>query len=309
MAAKDIVRESLGTSDYREAVSRVRFEAFRQAAEFDAKLREIEDGKRSAAPAPKLLEIEDRDAHEIVTRFFVGLENTSQEWWNERGPKLDEEGRETVLENLHYESAAFAGNNRWAAPDQFDGRRELDCFIESEGLNIPKDSAAYRKLRPLFHHALLENALRSVARAKDAPLKNHVPMFREVFSYSSPPEPRQRVTLGEMVSRYMKWLLDSGRKNVTYRTYELPARLLREVLGEKRALDSITKDDIEELFALLKRAPKNATQRYRRMSLRQAIEAADKKGDPHRLGRKTLENYYTNISAIFNFEVRKKLMA
>ncbi|MEP6669411.1 MAG: site-specific integrase [Chthoniobacter sp.] len=305
----DIIRKSLNTSDRREAVSRVRYEAFRQEAEFAAKSREIEARKRSAPTVtPKLLEIESREAHEIVTRFFVRLEKESEEWLAERESGLTEEGREVMMEDLYFYSGAFAGKQRGANPDEFDGARELDCFIEEEGLEIPKDSAAYRKLRPLFHQALLENALRNVARAHHDPIRNRVPFFREVFSYSSLPERRQRMTLGEMLSSYLEWV-SGHRANVTRRSYELPARLLREVLGEKKALDSITKRDTEDLFALLKRAPANATQRYPRMTLQQAIEAADKAGDSRRLGTKTLGNYYTNISAIFNYAVAKKLMA
>ena len=140
-------------------------------------------------------------------------------------------------------------------------------------------------------------------------MRTREPIFREVFAHTPAPPARQTVTLGDMLSRYSKWLTDAGRTEGTHRTYEIPARLLREVLGEKTALESITKEKIEGLFDLLRRAPANATKRYPRMTLTEAIAAADKRGDAHRLGGKTLANYYNNISAIFNFAVEKRLLA
>lgn len=76
-----------------------------------------------------------------------------------------------------------------------------------------------------------------------------------------------------MLALFEKWVLDARRAQGTHRTYQIPARLLREVIGERTALDSITKERIEELFVLLRRAPANATQRYPGKALAESIVA------------------------------------
>lgn len=304
---RDIIRKSLDTSDYREAVSLVRFEAFKLDAEFSAKRREIAAAKRASQPPPELSEVSDREAHEIVTGFFVGLEKLSHEWWEDDGRNLTDDELTESIDNLRIQQAAFSGGTRNIGGE--DGSRALDLFIQKEGLNIPKDSAAYRKLRPLFRLAMLENTERTLDRADSRTVTPREPLFRDTFAFTPTQPSRPRVTLGEMLTRFLKWLTEADRKRVTQRTYELPARLLREVLGERTALDSITKDDVEKLFGLLRRAPSNATKRYPGMSLEDAITAADKRGDDHRLSAKTLENYYNNIVAIFNFAVGKRLMS
>jgi integrase len=305
----EFIREALGTSDYRKAVSEKQYVSFRVHEEFAAKMRELEESNKLLPAAAPVLKMDDREAHQIVARFFIGLEKDTQESWDEHGMNLTGEDREEALENLQFESAAYAGTNSNVAPADADGHQHLNAFIEDEGLNIPKDSPAYRKLRSLFREALLENALRRLDRVKDEPVKAHRPLFRDAFSHTSTPPLRQRTTIGQMLSRYREWLSQSGKTSGTHRTYDLPARLLCEAFGKNKALDSITKDDVERLFTLLRRVPTNATKRYRGMGLAQAIEAADRVGDSQRLGAKTLKNYFNNISAIFNFGVEKKLMA
>lgn len=304
---QDIIRKALGTSDHREAISRIRFESFKLDSEFAEKRRQLKTSAEAALPRPQVCDISNREAHEIVTRFFVGLENLSEEWWENDGCKLAPEKLNDALDALRTDSAVYAGGGEALLPE--DGSADLDAFLKTEGLDIPKDSAAYRKLRPLFRRARLENVQRTIDRATNRTVQAREPLLREVFAHTPAPPARSRVTLGEMLAQYFKFLTDAGRTQGTHRTYELPARLLREVLGKNTALDSITKNDIERLFDLLKRAPANATTVYPGMTLEEAISAADKRGDARRLGNKTLENYYNNITAIFNFAVTKKLIA
>ncbi len=304
---RDIIRKSLGTSDRREAIARVRFEAFKLDTEFEVKRNELKmvaGKKQMAAP---LLNMSEKEAHSLVVRWFISLEKDTTDWWERSGRTLSSDELEECRENFGVEVTAFDGGNSHYEGD--DGTQYLDGFLKAESLDIPKDSPAYQKLRPLFRRALLENAQRKLDLATVRSVKSHEPLFREVFAHTPPPKPRQGVALGEMLTRYLKWLKEAGRADVTQRTYELPARLLREVLGANTELDSITQDDIERLFLLLRRTPTNATKRYPGLTLEQAIEAADKRSDSNRLGGKTLENYFNNVVAIFNFAVAKQYIA
>lgn len=304
---KEIFRKSLDTSDFREAVSRVRFEAFKLEAEFAEKRRDSLRKKAKAEPPELLRELSDQDAHALVFRWFIQREKLSDDWWENDAPKLTPGELADAVENLETEAAAYSGGTARIEAD--DARVLLETFLADEGIDCPKDSPAFRKLRPLFRMGALENLRRTLDRASENAVRVREPLFRDVSAHTPALPARKIVTLGEMLSRYSQWLTDAGRTEGTHRTYEIPARLLREVLGEKTALESITKDKIEGLFALLRRAPANATKRYRGMTLAHAIAAADKAGDAHRLGGKTLENYFNNIAAIFNFAVGKNLMA
>jgi integrase len=113
----------------------------------------------------------------------------------------------------------------------------------------------------------------------------------------------------KLVERFLEFLRTAKRSDKTLRTYKIPCRLLQEELGERTPLESITKERMEELYGLLRRAPSNATKRYRGLSLKQAVELADKKGDPKRLSAKSLDNYRVNIEAIFNFAVEEEIIA
>ena len=304
---KEIIRKSLGTSDYREAVSRVRFEAFRLEGEFAEKRREMKIAKRASTPPPVLSELSDREACDIVIRFFVGLEKISEEWSEKDVSEFGEEDREQSLDALRADEVVFSGGSRHYQAD--DGSEDLMNFLKQEGIEIPSGSPAFRKLCPLFRKARLESTRRTMDRVENKTVRPREPLFQEVFAHSDAPPARQIVTLGAMLKKYAQWLTDAGRSQGTHRTYEIPARILREVIGEHTALEAITKERIEQLFDLLRRAPTNAAQRYRGMTIAQSITAADKAGDDLRLGRKTLANYFNNIVAILNFAVGKGFLA
>lgn len=301
---RDILRQSLGTSDYREAISKVRFEACKLEAEFAEKRREME---RKAMPLQQLREISEQEAHALIFRWFINLEKQSHEWWQNDGINLPPERLADTLDDLRIEETVYRGGN--ANLMEEDGSKDLDRFLKCEGIDCPPDSAAYKKLRPLFRMARVENVRRTIDRVTHKDVTTREPLFREVFAHTQEPPARQRANLGDMLTRYSKWLVDSGRANVTLRTYELPMRLLREFFGERATLDSISKESMERLFDLLRQTPANATQRYRGLTLEKAIEAADRRGDKRRLGEKSLLNYFNNITAIFNFAVEKRLIA
>lgn len=299
------VRKSLGTSDYREAVSSVRFEAYKLDAEFAAKRREMQNAKSASTPPPKLSDLSDREVHDIVCRFFVGLEKNSEEWC-EDARDFSEEQRADLLDNLRIDESAYVGAGAHYLPD--DGSKDLENFLKREGIDCPQDSPAFRKLRPLFRRARVENLGRAIDRVEFKTVREREQYFRGMGAHS-PIEPvRTAITLGELLQRHRKMLVDTQRADVTRRTYEIPARVLREVLGEGTRLDAITKDKIEGLFELLKRAPSNVTKRFPGLTIQQAIEVADKRGEEGRLSQKSLENYYTNVSAIFAFAEEKELM-
>ncbi len=111
-ARDDVIRKSLDTSDPREAISRVRFEAYKLDSEFETKRREL----KSVESPPTIQTISDREAHEMVFRWFIQLEKTSQDWWDKEGSTFDESDTELALDNLRTDELVFSGGNSHPIP-------------------------------------------------------------------------------------------------------------------------------------------------------------------------------------------------
>ncbi|HEV2805983.1 MAG TPA: site-specific integrase [Chthoniobacterales bacterium] len=299
---KELIRKALKTSDPHEAARTVRFESLQLDALFN---RERAKLRRDDVPSRQLRSISRQEAHSLVFQWFAGLEEMSEEWWENEGRNLSDI-RET-LDTLRIDAAALQGGTPNYQED--DGSFDLDAFLKGNpAINCPKDSAAYQQLRPLFRRARLENTRRTMDRVTHKTIATHDPIFRDTFAHTPARVGREIVTLGEMLERFIAALQAAKRSAGTLRTYEIPARILRENIGASASLDSITREQISHLFKLLKQAPSNATKRYPGLTLEQAIVTAGKRGDDQRLGPKTLENYFNNVGAIFNFAVERGWM-
>lgn len=298
---KELIRKALKTSDPNEAARMVRFESLQLDAVFERERAKL----RGTSAAPKQIDsISKQEAHDLVFQWFIELEEMSETWWENEGRNMDAIAE--TLDVLRVDAAALQGSPNYREDD---GSGDLDAFLKAHpAISCPKDSAAYRQLRPLFRRARLENTLRTMDRVSRKTIANHDPIFREIFSHTPAPNRREIVTLGEMLQRFRRALQTAKRSAGTVRTYEIPARILKENIGANTTVDSITRRQIEDLFALLTQAPSNATKRYPGLTLEQAIIEASRRGDAQRLGPKTLENYFNNISAIFNFAVVRGLM-
>jgi len=300
----EIIRKALGTSDYREAVREARYRAFEAETDFEAKRKNL-CARTTAAEREILHQLSDREAHDLVFRFLIDLEKTTEEWWQQDGSQFDESDRDESLDTLRTDEVVYSGGSKHYAPE--DGSAELDSFLKSAGLECPKGSPSYQKLRPLFRLARLENIKRTIDRLNMKGVQVHQPIFQNVFAHTS--LAKKKITLAELVESHQQALREAKNTEGTLKTYLVPARLLCEVLGENTVLDEISTEDADRLLKLLRRAPANATKIYRGMTLEQAIAAADRKNKQGRLSPKTLENYFNNISSIFNFAVQRKMLS
>jgi hypothetical protein len=234
------------------------------------------------------------------------MEKRHQSWWDGKGRHLDDIDLPDILDDLRVDEAAYLGGTR--SIQAADCSDSLALLLKEEGID-PDDSPAFRQISGLLQRATLECIRRSMDRVERKPARSRDNLFRDVFAHTPPPAVRRSVTLGELIKRHAQQLSDSERSKGTHQTYAVPYRVLRETFGEQRPLEKISKDDVEQLFRLLRGAPVNAAKRYPGMMLKQAVAAADRRKDPRRLGANTLDNYFTNISAIFTFAVTKELIA
>jgi hypothetical protein len=303
---KDIVRRSLHTSDPREAVRRVRIESIRIHDEFE-NLRAKSRAKKTQPT--DLSEISEREAYNIASRYFAGLEKMSEHWWENEAPKFEEEQLADALDNLRIDEVVLTGGSKHY--EQSDGSVFLDDFLSKQGLVCSPDSRVYQKLRELFRRAQLENTRRTMDRIENRTVTAHDPLFRDVFAHTEPTRTgsAKSATVGDLLRRFAQAQRAANLSAGTQMTYEIPARIMREVLGEQKPVAEITTEDIEKLCDLQRQFPKNAAQRYRGLTLQQAITEAKRRGDVQRLSGKTLENYFNNIVTILNFAEEKRLIS
>lgn len=305
---REHIRESLGTSDYREACRRAVYQNMRWRTVFDDERRKLAASTFKGETRKRvMLDVSEREAHEIAARHLIALERRFREWWERQGLNLDSNELQETVFTASDELTVYSGGLGLLAPE--DGSSSLRAFLAAENIECPPTSPAFQKLRPLFRALEAEHAARKLDVLEGRDVKPRDTHFRDVFAHSPLPDTPKGMTLGEWLERFAKIQKDMKRSEGTLTTYEIPARILREVLGADTLLSSITRESIEHLCDLLRKAPVNASQRYPGLTLAQAIEAADKANDTRRLQGNTLANYFHNIVTVFNFAVEEGVMA
>jgi len=305
MIGKTEIIKSLRTSNFSAAKRLVAFESAEVDSLFHSERLKIRPAK---SPRRQVSELSDAEIHHLVFEWFVQIEKRSEKWWQDEGRFLVASERAAVLDNLHIDETALTaveGDGGPYLPD--DGSHELDQFLSERGIDCAKDSPAYRKLSAAFHLGYITNVRRASARLSGEQLTVEAPLFRDVYAHTVLPAPKGSITLGEMLDRFLAYVRVK-RSETTFSTYQTPARVMREVLGETTPLHAITRDKIERLFELLRNRPQNASQRYPGLTTEKAIAAAAAKGDTQKLSAKSLENYYTNVLAVFNFAIDEKFI-
>ncbi|MFN0077814.1 MAG: DUF6538 domain-containing protein [Prosthecobacter sp.] len=314
---KEHIRETLGTSDYREAVRKIASERHRWTLIFESARSKLAPSKPHPAPpqpsaAAKskrlMTAISDREAFEYATRYLVLNEREFRGWMDSEGRLLDEVKQGDILSDIVQDRIALAEGDEFRG-EPLDGTFELQSFLETEGIDCPATSPAFQKLRPLVMAAHLEHLGRCQDMLKGIPAKERDNLFRGIHSHSPAMEKPKGKTLAELIHTKELYNVDVERSVKTVSAFKLPARLLLEVLGEDKPIESISREDMGQVFSLMKDVPLNAQQRYPGMTLKQAIEAARLANDQRKPVHNTLAEHYLHISALFKYAVGEGLMS
>lgn len=300
------IRVSLKTSDYRAALKQAPYVQAQLAGQFDV-------ARRRVAPAVQQValvrELQDSEIHRLVASWFIQEESKNETWWETEAKVLSADDLENILKGLtedlaHYQTDRPKPNANRISMPVFDASEIVAECLKEACVELPEDSQSFVKLSSLLRRALIESTERhlgrlcgtvgvftSLKRVPDA-------YFKELSAHS--PKPDKPLTLAELLSAFQTHHEKHSSAGTT-RTYSIPVRLLRQYFGDSCPLSAIDPQQMSGFFDLLESVPLNAHQRYPGLSLKQAIEAADKAKDQNRLGKKTLANYHRNITAIFNF--------
>jgi len=296
------LKKALKTSDYREAVRLVKLES----ARFDALFDDARDVvNRGAQDGKRLSSMSEAQAMQLVSRWFLDVEKKSEDWYDRQLRKLSKPEKAEILADLREEEAIYSGaDDSDEGADQGDGTAELKGILKEHDLAIEPKDPLFAKLAALVRKGRLENIHRNMERlAGEVPTEKDSRVWRLVKNETQATAKPESLSLGEMLKRFEDDLTKQNRSEATKRAYQIPIRILKETIGEKRPLESITREDIEKVRDFLRVIPVNATQRYKGKTLAQAVKAADSKPNAPRLNQRTALNYLNTISGIFNFAV------
>lgn len=270
---------SLGTADPAEAkrIGRVRSVEFDH--QLDAARRQLR-GEESA--------ISHADAARLAALLSHRILSEDEEDRRRGLPYAVVEEDATNLEALdaHLRKALATGNADG-------GEFGLSAFLAEQGVHVSPGSEAYR----LISYELLK-ALRKTTHALQARNAGDV--------VETPPRPSaatasRSCTVEELITGYLD---DPTKKRTpgTLKTYQTVFRAMRELLGGETPVDSIHRMDCERVRSVIMRLPKNASQRFPSLTLEEAANEADARG-LERIGVAAVNNYLSNLSALFNWGV------
>lgn len=269
---KTHVRESLGTSDYRDACRKIAYERARVTAFFESERRKIvavttphDKSRKSVFTA-----LSKTEAFAIAARYLVAREHVCEEWMEETGRHLERYEREEMASNVSADADALAMGCEFKGVP-LDGTDELQKFLKEENIECAVTSPAFKTLRPLIRDATIEHLRREEERLTGRQVWEKNPLFSGINSYSHPSaETAKAPTLDDLLALREQWISKRRLSQKTADASRTTARVLREYFGGDKQLSKITREDMHALFDLLQRAPSNATKRYKGMTLAQA---------------------------------------
>ena len=188
---KTHIRETLGTSDYREASRKVAYERARITALFENERRKIGATEPQKAKPEKtvLTAISDKDAYAMCVRFLAAREHACKKWMSEQGRFLERHELDEMASNVNHDACDVATGEEFRGKP-LDGSFELQAFLKSENIECAPSSPAFQTLRPLFCEAHLEYLGRYQDVIEGKPAQERNPIFKGVHSHSAVPTPR-----------------------------------------------------------------------------------------------------------------------
>jgi integrase len=291
---KTEIRYSLKTADLKKAKQACNVASVKA----DAELKRAALSLQALAPRAPTPLSEEQLFH-LVASWFVKRERESEQWAAQERPRLDEDERAAVLDNLKGDAAAFGSEDEELA--SWGESLVAEVLSSSAGVTVLPGSDDYKRLAFLAKNALNEHLNRSIdqvaGRQDYKPPKGR---FTDYYAHSVLQAPKSSATLKEVTDSFMKMQHETNA-NTTPVTYRIPIRILLEVLGEKKRASEVSTEDIWKVCESLERIPAFSGQRYKGQPLLSAIAKADREGKKERLSKHTVWKYFNNLHAIFNF--------
>jgi integrase len=271
---------ALGTADRGEAVRRARLKSVEFDRELDAIRRRLDGRTDDLSPAEA-----ERLAAIWLSAALEEDEEQRREGLSPRDLARKIEAAEIINEGGG--EALARGDNQLLA-------FEMEEALRSQGLSVQPGSEAWKRLG--FAMLKAQKRLAKALAERNA---------GEVVDTPAPPKAASTArscTVEELITAY---LADPTRSRTpgTLKTYQTVFRAMRELLGPDTPVDSIHRMDCERIRDVIMRLPKNATQRFPKLSLEDAAKVADAE-KLERIGVAAVNNYLHNLSALFKWGVK-----
>lgn len=297
---KTEIRKSLRTSTLKTAIPLLKLESLEVDRQFELAGEEQTGRKANSQQlSPELLSW-------IASKYFVGLEQQRASLESEAKGWTYGERRDVA--DTHIDDLMAAHRNPIYDDGGTNDTRQLDDFLSRviPDLKVDKESREYKQLSVMFLNALTESENRLIYNLQDQPsFRNEFP---DLAAHSIlPPLPTQQICLGKLLDEFMEYQIETKSIN-TPNSYRLPVRVLREVIGDSTPVSEIAKEQVKKVCELLKCTPFNVTQRYKKLTVETAIEAARRANDTRVISVMTVRNYFISINAIFNYAVDEGYM-
>jgi len=306
LGRKEIVK-ALGTGNRKEAAERAR----RVTADLDREWRGHREALKRGEQISTKNTVTDGELQRVVLQDF---------WKSERSapPLVSEEARESI-------EAEIGGLQARNPSTEASLLARAKAIIQDNGLNIVlptgrkfgdpmqhfEASPDLTKLLGLVRRAGIEHLERVLDRANgDHGDKEHDPLFAGISSVSPPPSVATGCTLGEAIKRFETDPTRAHLGDTADAKYVMTFRVMKEVIGEGRALAAITRAECAEAQEVIAGLPANVSKLkpYAKLkTMRAVVELAAQRGD-RLMSQGTVRVYTHTMSAFFNWAIKKGLV-
>jgi integrase len=304
--AKEIKR-ALGANNLTMANRLAETVAIHVTADFDTKRRELGKPGKFASSCKsdvkrRFSEISDIEREDFVLRFFISKERAAADMRREDAPEI----RQELLWNIREDLCLYGGD---LTDPQCNWLVKLRKALEADGITTEEtDAAPLREMAIKMQRAAVEAASRTESALSGNPFDSFDPLFKGVHADSPfPTGALASKTIGDMCREFLANTRERAKAGnlapSTVKWVEQSSKVLADFFGEATALCSITKQDAARLAAFLPTLPKNASKRYKGVSVVIAAERESKRGDKQTIHPKTVSYYFEGISSIFKFAV------
>jgi integrase len=302
IVGKSEIRRSLGTSNADEAKRRVRLERVKVQAEFDdAKAKLAQRKAKNDGNVPKSVQLTEEQVWALATRWFVQQEKLQA---GKRVEFRDDDAIEAQTEQL-----ALVEN--WDEVS-YSVHQEIDRLLAEVGLAVdrnPENPQPWRrKLARAIHSGMVERDKRLLNRMIGGAGMVLDPAFHNLSAGTElKPVSISVVTLGDLIKRYER---DPARAQPSAKTklkLEAQSRLFKEVIGDKTLVTAIDRDKARKLLDTVKALPSNATKRFPKKKIAEALDLAEARGLAP-MSVTTANSYMSAFVSLLDFAVAENLI-
>jgi uncharacterized protein YerC len=304
------IRESLGTSDKREAERLAHYRALELLDEWERKRKELRaqgasgfvrrsNGVAATRPLSSLTPLERRA---FIHGIFIRLEKAALNGGLRDPDALQDSVKAEWIENTKVDLAVMRGHSNYAP---LDWDEKLAKALEAQEIKVDKKAEpVLPELRNLFTRAHVESANRTLDSLICKLQPREESYFRDLGIGSEVQELPKFVSLEKLGCAYKKHQKEIGSSLATLAKIQPCLNIMTDLWGAHSPVSSIGREHATQLIQFIRKLPKNGTKNYpAHFTLQKMSELEEQKESPEWISAKTQRNHFGSISAILNFAV------